>query len=136
MGKMEEYQSLEIDFPYTKGDIYGERISLLEAVQLSLRMYHVKAFKGKKRKETLLRCMFTVNKALDEEENYQEKTLQMIEKAKRTYLLLPYDILRKIDDMEDIYFGEYGKEIYAQLKRWFFTERERLRAAMIGRTQK
>lgn len=138
MGKMiKECQSFEMDFPFCEDDIvYGQRCQLLKAVQLSLYMYSVKAFKGEKRKEKLLQCIFSVQQMIGGEEDYQEKTLQKIEEDKERYTSLPQSILQKISNIEDLYFGEYPEEIYCQLKQWFYEEREFLRAVITGKIQK
>ena len=132
-GIIKEYQSFEIDFPICKDDVLlGARYRLLDAVQQSLRMHFVKAFKGSKRKERLLNNVSIVANALKWQGDYKEKTLQMIEEIKKVYLALPKEILQNINQVEDLYFGEYPDNVYDLLKNWFYAERELLRKEIFG----
>ncbi len=132
-GIIKEYQSFEIDFPICKDDVLlGARYRLLDAVQQSLRMHFVKAFKGKKRKETLLNNISIAADMLKWKGDYRENALQMIEASKKMYSTLPEGILQNINNIEDLYFGEYSDNVYTLLKNWFYEERELLRKEIIG----
>jgi len=132
MDTIKEFESLTIDFPLRIDDTpFGKRCELLSAVQQSLMMYFVKAYKGKRREEKLLNGMFLLNKMFQGEEDFQEKILEIRDKEIKSYTALPQEILRGVSDIEDVFFGEYSKETYALLKGWFFEEREKLRVQII-----
>ncbi len=59
---IKEFQTFEIDYPLVQDDTpTGQRCRVLKAVQISLMMHCLKAFKGAKRKQKLLLCVYAVN---------------------------------------------------------------------------
>lgn len=126
--KIKEYQSFDIDFsfPFEDEEMKG-RYELLQALELSLKMRHVKAFKGEKRREKLFDALKILRGlVLPETTDVEETFSRFLEEQRRLYLTLPKEMLSTIKDIDGIVFGEYSDETYALLKGYFYAEKRAL----------
>ncbi len=129
---IKEFQTFEIDFPLVQGDTdIGHRCALLKAVQKGLMMHNIKAFKGKDRRAQLSFNLMAVARCGDVyTELLEAKINASLEETIKQYDFLPNEILSKVENKEDLFFGEYSTEIYEMLKEYFYAEKRALKIAL------